>query len=218
MKTKQEQIGVQKMNWNWLGWLFWIGAIAMCIFTVKYIRNHQLMLIAKTHQRFSSKLFWQYVGLTAIALLWLGSMTYLTFFREVDVNNSKEVSTSEKYAALQLGSTKKGFYYVVANRSKMGKHPVVSYTYWTKNTKYTTNSRYGSIADSDHFISTQAAVYPWNRKRLAKENDRTGHAFMAEMTVRYKNTLLNGLGVRCGRVATTHTLLRIPGSNMIYLK
>lgn len=206
------------MNWNWLGWLFWLGAIVMCVFTVWYIRNHQLMLIAKTHKRFSKKLFWCYLALSIISLVWLCSMAYLTFFREIDVNNSREVTTSEKYAALQLGNTKKGFYYVVANRSKLGRHPVVSYTYWTKDAKYTTNSRYGSIADSNNYISTQAAVYPWNRHRLAKENNRTGHAFMAEMTVRYKNTPINGLGLRCGKVATTHTLLRIPGANMIDLK
>lgn len=206
------------MNWNWLGWLFWLGTIVMCVFTVWYIRNHQLMLIAKTHKRFSKKLFWRYLALSIISLVWLCSMAYLTFFREIDVNNSREVTTSEKYAALQLGNTKKGFYYVVANRSKLGRHPVVSYTYWTKDAKYTTNSRYGSIADSNNYISTQAAVYPWNRHRLAKENNRTGHAFMAEMTVRYKNTPINGLGLRCGKVATTHTLLRIPGANMIDLK
>lgn len=206
------------MNWNWLGWLFWLGAIVMCVFTVWYIRNHQLMLIAKTHKRFSNKLFWRYLALSIISLVWLCSMAYLTFFREIDVNNSREVTTSEKYAALQLGNTKKGFYYVVANRSKLGRHPVVSYTYWTKDAKYTTNSRYGSIADSNNYISTQAAVYPWNRHRLAKENNRTGHAFMAEMTVRYKNTPINGLGLRCRKVATTHTLLRIPGANMIDLK
>lgn len=206
------------MNWNWLGWLFWLCAIVMCVFTVWYIRNHQLMLIAKTHKRFSNKLFWRYLALSIISLVWLCSMAYLTFFREIDVNNSREVTTSEKYAALQLGNTKKGFYYVVANRSKLGRHPVVSYTYWTKDAKYTTNSRYGSIADSNNYISTQAAVYPWNRHRLAKENNRTGHAFMAEMTVRYKNTPINGLGLRCGKVATTHTLLRIPGANMIDLK
>lgn len=205
------------MNWNWLGWLCWLAVIVLCVFTVKYIRNHQLMLIAKTKKRFSGKLFLRYVLLTVVSLFCIGLMAYFTFFRSVDVNNPQAVTTSEKYEPLQLGNTKHGFYYVVANRSRMGKHPVVSYTYWTKNSKNTTNSRYGSIADSNSYISTQASVYPWNKKRLKEENRRTGHAFVAQMTVRYKNTPLNGLGVRCGRVATTYTLLRIPGANMIDL-
>ncbi len=177
------------------------------------------MLIAKTGKRYQGSLVVRYIILLVIALAWLWGMCYLSFFRTVDYHNQSEVSTSVKYQALQLTEIKDDYYYVKVNRSDSGKRPVVSYTYWaTNNNKYMTNSRFGSIADSSHYLSTEAAVYPWNRKALAKEDQRTNHAFAAVMTIRYKNTLLNGLGCRIHHVAEQYTLIRVPASNLIYQK
>ena len=65
------------MNWNWLGWLFWIAAIVFMIWVTHYIRVKQLMLIAKTKHRFDKKLFVRYVVLVVLASGWLGGMAYL---------------------------------------------------------------------------------------------------------------------------------------------
>ncbi|WP_295728854.1 LVIS_2131 family protein [uncultured Limosilactobacillus sp.] len=204
------------MTWNWLGWLLWLGAVVFICYVIHDIRVHQLMLIAKTGKRYAGNLVIRYVVLLAIAIAWLWGMSYLSFFRPVNYHNGQEVTIKTKYQTLQLGQVKNDYYYVKVNRSRSGKHPVVSYTYWTTGNKNMTNSRFGSIADSNHYLSTEAAAYPWNQQALAKEDSRTNHAFAAVMTIRYKNNLLNGLGCRVNHVAEQYTLIRVPASNLIY--
>ena len=194
----------------------WILAIVFFCYVIHYIRVQQLMLVAKTKKAFSPKLFWRYVGLMVISLVWLGGMMYLTFFRQVDINNHQQTSTTTKYSPLQLHNSSNDYYYVLASRSQNGKHPVVSYTYWANGNRYTTNSRYGSVADGDRLITLDASSLPWDKAKLKKENRATGKAFAAEMTVHYKNTALNGMGLRANRDAVTYTLLRVPSSEMVH--
>lgn len=176
------------------------------------------MLIAKTGQRYSGNLVARYVAMLVVALVWLWGMCYLSFFRSVDYHNTQEVTTRTKYQGLQLGQVKNDYYYVKVNRSHSGKRPVVSYTYWTTGNKNMTNSNYGSIADSNHYLSAEAATYPWNRQKLAKEDSRTNHAFAAVMSIRYKNNVLNGMGCRVNHMAEQYTLIRVPASNLVYQK
>lgn len=206
------------MTWNWLGWLLWIAAIAFLCYVFHYIRVKQLMLIAKTGKRYDSSLMIRYVALLVIAIAWLWGMCYLSFFRTVSYNNHQEVAVHTKYQALQLNQINNDYYYVKVNRSDSGKRPVVSYTYWTTGNKNMTNSKYGSIADSDHYISTAASAYPWNKQELAKKDQQTNHAFAAVMSIRYKNTVLNGMGCRVHHMAEQYTLIRVPDSNLIYQK
>lgn len=203
------------MTWNWLGWLLWILAIVFFCYVIHYIRVKQLMLIAKTKKAFSPKLFWRYVGLMVVALVWIGGMMYLTFFRQVDINNHNETRLTTKYAPLQLHNKSNDYYYVLATRSKNGKRPVVSYTYWANNNRYTSNSHYGSVADGDRIISLDASTLPWDKAKLKKLDRQTGHAFAAEMTVHYTNTPLNGMGLRANHTAEVYTLLRVPSAEMV---
>lgn len=206
------------MNWNWLGWLLWVGAIAFLIWVFHYIRVKQLMLIAKEKRRFDGGLFTRYVILLLVAIIWLGTMAYFSWFRTVDVDDSSQVSIHTTYHPLVLGSVNKGYYYVKANRSQGGKRAVVSYTYWTKNSRNTTNSKYGTVTVSDNYLSSAAGAYPWNKKELARLDSRSGHAFAAVMTIRYRNTLKNGLGVHVGHMADQYTLIRVPAANMVRMK
>ncbi|MCQ5204043.1 LVIS_2131 family protein, partial [Mordavella massiliensis] len=105
--------------------------------------------------------------------------------------------------------------YVIAKHAQGGTRPIVSYTYWTDNAKMTTDARGTTIVDSDRLVTGQAAGYPWNMKKLKSYDSKTGHAFVAVMTIKYRNTVLNGMGVRCGKLADTHTLIRIPAANMV---
>lgn len=204
------------MSWNWLGWVSWICSILFFCYVIHYIRVHQLMLIAQTKRVFKPSLLIRYVLLLLLSLGWLGSMLYLTFFRPVDINNQHETQVTTTYRPLQMGNKGDDFYYVLASRSNSGRHPIVSYTYWAGDEKYTTNSRYGSISDGDRLISLDASVLPWNKKQLAKADAKTGHAFAAVMDVKYKNTIINGLGLKAKRSAVTYTMLRVPSSDMIY--
>ena len=79
----------------------------------------------------------------------------------------------------------------------------------------TTDARGTTIVDSDRLVTGQAAGYPWNMKKLKAYDSKTGHAFVAVMTIKYRDTILNGMGVRCGKLADTHTLIRIPAANMV---
>jgi hypothetical protein len=206
------------MNWNWLGWLLWIGAIVFLIWVIHYIRVKQLMLIAKEKRRFDGGLFTRYVILLVIAIVWLGTMSYFSWFRTVAVDDNSQVSIHTTYHPLVLGSVSNDYYYVKANRSQGGKRAVVSYTYWTKNSRNTTNSKYGTVAVSDNYLSSAAGAYPWNKKELARLDSRSGHAFAAVMTIRYRNTPINGLGIRVGRTADQYTLIRVPAANMVRMK
>ena len=203
------------MSWNWLGWLLWILALAFLCYVIHYIRVQQLMLIAKTKKAFDKKLFLRYVALLAVSLIWLGAMAHATFFHRVDLGNRAEAQISTKYYALQINNRGDDYYYVLANRSKAGGHPIVSYTYWSGNNKYVTNSRFGAVADSDRIIPLNAVGLPWNKKELKKQDSRTGHAFAAVMSVRYRNTPLNGIGLRANRQSTAYTLLRVPSAEMV---
>lgn len=203
------------MNWNWLGWLLWIAAIVFMVWVIHYIRVKQLMLIAKTKRRFDKKLFVRYVVLVVLAIGWLGGMAYLSFFRRVSYDDTQAVEITTEYEALQLNSQDNDYYYVIAKRAQGGTRPIVSYTYWTDNAKMTTDARGTTIVDSNRLVTGQAAGYPWNMKKLKAYDSKTGHAFVAVMTIKYRDTILNGMGVRCGKLADTHTLIRIPAANMV---
>ena len=89
--------GVLKiMSWNWLGWLSWICAITFFCYVIHYIRVKQLMLIAKTKKVFKLNLVIRYVILLVVSLGWLGGMSYLTFFRPVDINNHHQTQISDR--------------------------------------------------------------------------------------------------------------------------
>jgi hypothetical protein len=203
------------MSWNWLGWLLWILAIAFLGYVIHYIRVQQLMLIAKTRKAFDKKLFIRYVGLLVVAVIWLGAMSYLTFFRQVDLNNQAETQISTKYYPLQINNHHNDYYYVLATHGRGGNRAVVSYSYWSGNNKYMTPARFGSVADSNRIIPLNVSALPWNKKELKKQDSQTGHAFAAVMSVHYRNTPLNGIGLRANRESAAYTILRVPSAEMV---
>lgn len=202
------------MNWNWLGWLLWLGALAYLCWVIHYIRVHQLMLIAKTGNRVDSKLMTRYVLFLVLAFCWVGGMYYLTFGRNVDYTDTAAVTVKTKYETLQLSSSGTNYYYVLANRSQGGNH-VVSYTYSTTSQKETVSARFAQVTTSDNLVEGTAKQYPWNLKKLQSLDTNSSHAFVAEMNVTYKNTILNGMGLRSGRPAGQFTLIRVPAENLV---
>lgn len=202
------------MSWNWLGWLMWILGIVFLGFVIHYIRVKQLMLIAKTKKRFDGKLFIQYVVMSLAAIFWLGGLLYL-HFQPVDYNAHQQIRLSTKYQPLQLHDQGNDYYYVLAKRSVAGKKTIVSYTYWTNDSKYMVSSHFSSISDGERLIPVEATNLPWNKKKLQKIDSESGHAFAAVMTGHYRNTPLNGLSLHANHVASSYTLLRVPQKNMV---
>ena len=205
----------QIMTWNWLGWLLWLGALVYLCWVIHYIRVHQLMLIAKTGNRLDKMLMAKYVGFLLVAFCWVGGMYYLTFARSVGYRDQAAVKVTTQYAPLQLSSAGGDYYYVLGNKSAGGKHQVASYTYATATRKNTVSARYATVVTTDELIPAEARDYPWPAARLQKEDRNTTHAFVATMDVTYRNTVLNGLGLRVNRPAGQYTLLRIPAPGLL---
>lgn len=202
-------------GWNWIGIILWIITIAYFIFVVHFIRVRQLMLIVKTKKSFAWKNFWQYAALLVAAAAAFALMSYLTFFRTVDYGNSDEVEISTAYRPLTLTSIDGDFYYAKVQRRTSGDRPVISYTYWTKGSKYTVSGHNATVVVGADPMNITASAYPWNKKQLEKEDSANGKAFAAEMTVSYKKSLINGLGIRSGRVADTYTMVRVPAMSFV---
>ena len=202
-------------GWNWIGILLWIVTIAYFVFVIHFIRVRQLMLIVKTKKSFAWKNFWQYIGMLIVSFAAFGMMSYFSFFRAVDYSSAQDVEVSTTYRPLVLTSVGNDFYYAQAQRRTTGSKPVISYSYWVKGNKYTVSGHNASIADGTNPMSMSASAYPWNQKKLAKEDQANGKAFAAEMKVQYKNTFINGLGVRGNRTASTYTLIRVPAGSFV---
>lgn len=205
-------------GWNWVGIILWIIVVAYLVYVIHFIRVKQLMLIVRTKKAFAWKNTFQYTGLLLVGVVALVAMSYLTFFRQVDLTNQNEVSISTKYHPLVLTPIKEDFYYVQAQRGTSGDKPVVSYTYWLKHNKYTISGHNGTVVDGEAPMNVVASVYPWNKAKLQKEDNKTGKAFVAVMTIRYKKTFLNGIGIRSGHVANRYTMIRVPAEGFVYHK
>ena len=203
------------MTWNWLGWLLWLGALVYLCWVIHYIRVHQLMFIAKTGNRVNKTLMAKYIGFLIIALIWVGGMYYMTFNRKVDYTDQTVVKVKTNYAPLQLIATENDYYYVLGNRSEGSRHHLASYTYATATHRNTVSSHYATVVTGDNLIPNDARQYPWNQKQLTNEDNNSSHAFVAEMDVTYRNTLINGIGLRANRPAGQYTLIRIPATNFL---
>lgn len=206
------------MGWNWVGILLWIVAICFFVWIIHFIRVKQLMLIISTHKSFDKRLFVKYVGLLILSFLFIGVMSWLSFFRPVDMTKQTDVDITTKYNRLELKQVKDSYYYVTAQKSKNGAQPIVSYTYLSEGSETTISSRNGTISRGTDPVNIDASVYPWNKEKLTEFDAQTAHAFSAEMTIKYKKTFLNGLGVRSGHAVGYYTLIRVPSADFIYSK
>lgn len=205
-------------GWNFIGILLWLIAIAFLIYVIHYIRVKQLMLIVKTKKAFAWKNMITYIILLAISFAALAGMAYLSFFRDVNMNDHQQIAIKTEYKPLVITPIKGDFYYTKVDRASGGEKPVASYTYWSDSNKYTVSGHSATIAAGVNPVNSAASVYPWNKQQLKKQDQKNGKAFVAVMTTRYKPTFLNGLGVRGGHVANRYTLIRIPSGQFIYQK
>lgn len=202
------------MNWNWLGWVAWLGTLVWIWYVIHYIRVHQLMLIAREQRRLSKRLMAQYVGLGVIAVVMVSAMSYVTWFRNVAATDTGAVVVTTKYRPLQIASSGDNYYYVKVNHSAGGNRGVVSYTYQTQGNQWTTSAYFTTLADGNEILPARAMDLPWQKAKLTQMDKETGHAFVATMDVKYRDTWLNGLGLRSHRTAAQYTLLRIPSDQM----
>lgn len=205
-------------GWNWVGIILWIIVVAYFVYVIHFIRVKQLMLIVRTKKSFCVEehmaIHWPISSGTNCA----GFNVLFDIFRQVDLSNKNEVEISTKYHPLVLTPIKDDFYYVQAHRGTSGDKPVVSYSYWLKHNKYTISGHNGTVVDGPVPMNVVASVYPWDLAKLKAQDTKNGKAFVAVMTIRYKQTILNGIGMRSGHVANRYTMIRVPAEGFVYHK
>ncbi|MFD0896678.1 LVIS_2131 family protein [Loigolactobacillus binensis] len=202
---------------NILGIVLWLIVLGCIWFTLHSIRSRRLRRIVKHEQQFSGKDFTISTLLVLVAVLLLGTASYLTFFRDVNLEDTKAVSLKYNYEPLVMTQINGKFYDVKVENGN-GKQPLQHYTYWVKGARYQITSANATVVAGPKPVDLTAANYPWPHKEIARQDKKYEQAFTANLTATYKSTWLNGLGLRAGRTATHFTIIRVPNSSVIYLK
>ncbi|KRK40166.1 LVIS_2131 family protein [Loigolactobacillus bifermentans] len=201
---------------NFLGIGLWIIVLGFMLFTFHNIRVRRLKRIIAGQKGFNGASFLLSGCFVVITVLGLWFAAYATFFRNVSMHNKNEVRVSYQYEPLVMSSIKGKFYDVkVVNGN--GKEPIQYYTYWVKGARYQNNSRHATVSAGPHAINLDAAKYPWQRQKLAQYDQKTEQSYVATMKATYKSTIMNGLGLRAGRQATSFSIIRVQNSSVIYI-
>lgn len=202
---------------NILGIVLWLIVLAFIWYTIHNIRSRRLRRLVKHQRNFSGKDFTISTILVLVAALLLGTASYLTFFRDVDLEDQSAVTLKYSYEPLVMTEVGGKFYDVKVENGN-GKQPQQHYTYWIKGARYQITSNNATVAAGAKPINLTAANYPWPSKELARKDKQYEQTFAATLQATYKETWLNGLGLRAGRTATHFTIIRVPNSSVIYMK
>lgn len=202
---------------NILGIVLWLIVLAFIWYTIHNIRSRRLRRLVKHQRNFSGKDFTISTILVLVAALLLGTASYLTFFRDVDLEDQSAVTLKYSYEPLVMTEVGGKFYDVKVENGN-GKQPQQHYTYWVKGARYQITSNNATVAAGAKPINLTAANYPWPRKELARKDKQYEQTFAATLQATYKETWLNGLGLRAGRTATHFIIIRVPNSSVIYMK
>lgn len=202
---------------NILGIVLWLIVLAVIWYTIHNIRSRRLRRLVKHEYQFNRHDFTISTIMVIVAVLVLGLASYLTFFRDVDLEDDSAVSLKYTYEPLVMTEIDGKFYDVKVENGN-GKHPQQHFTYWVKGARYQITSNNATVAAGSKPINLTAATYPWSRKELAKQDKKYEQTFAATLQATYKSTFLNGLGLRAGRTAMHFTIIRVPNSSVIYMK
>lgn len=205
--------------WNLIGIVAWVILVVYLIFIIRNIRQrHIKMIVGGKHNSGRTIAIDIVEVLIFLAVGW--GLLYAAWFRGVDYNSKDDVSVKYEYAPLVIQTDSDQSYYV-ATSSQNPKSPIRRYTYWSDGAKNTVSSQNADIAANASLMPVRASAYPWpaaQMKKLRQLNKETDSAFAATIKARYKNTFMNGLGMRAGREADYFTILRVPNEQLIEVK
>lgn len=202
---------------NILGIALWLVVLGCLWFALHNIRTRRLKRLVHRQYGFNGKDFGKSTVLMLVFLALLGTASYFTFFRDVDLEDENVVSVKYDYEPLVMTPIGGKFYDVKVENGN-GKQPLQHYTYWVKDARYQITSNNATIVAGPHPLSVAASNYPWSKKELAHYDKKYEQTFAATLKATYKPTLLNGLGIRAGRTARHFTIIRVPNSSVIYMK
>lgn len=202
-------------SWNWLGLLVWVLIIAWLVFIVMNIRKRHLEMIVidnKHHSVKNTVIDILEILIFAVAFL---SMFYLALLNKVDFSSNKDVSLSYSVKPLVIQTENAQGYYVEAKQSDK-KHIVQYYTYWTNGNKYNVPGNNATISYGKEPVSLRAKYYSWPDAK--KYDQEYQSAYVMTMNAKYKNNVINGLGLRAGRHATDYSIIRVPAGTFVKME
>lgn len=201
-----------QLNWNFLGLVIWIMIIVAIVAVVLNIRQRHLKMIVvqKKHRSLPNSVL--DIGEVGIILIAIGIMFYLTFLNKVSVKDTQRVYLNYDVKPLVMQTKNDQGFYVQAKESP-SKNVMQYYTYWVKGAKFTVPGNNASISDGHQPISLNAKNYPW--PQVEKYDKKYQYAYVMTMIARYKNNVINGLGLHAGNVATDYSLIRVPSSTFV---
>lgn len=199
-----------KSTWNLIGMVLWLLVLITLVWMTHDMRVRRIQLIVKEGKSFSWRNFIISTIELVVWLLFLGGMGYTTFFQNVNqLGNRVTETTRYDPLVLSTGDGTKSSYYV-AVKNDHGKKPIQQYTYLTEGEKYQVNSTVATVATGKNPINLPASVYQWDKKKVAKYDQRHQRAWVGVVETTYKKNWLNGIGLHAGRLANRFTLIRIP--------
>ena len=205
--------------WNLIGIGAWIILVVYLIFIIRNIRQRHIKMIVGGKRTSGRTITIDIVEVLVFLAVGYG-LFYAAWMRPVDYNSGTDVTVKYEYAPLVMQTDSDQSYYV-ATSSQNPKSPVRRYTYWSDGSKTTVSSQNADIAANASLMPVRASAYPWpnaEMKKLRELNKQTDSAFAATIKARYKNTFMNGLGMRAGREADYFTILRVPNEQLVEVK
>lgn len=205
-------------TWNLVGMVLWLFVLITLIWMTHDMRVRRIHLIVKEGRSFSGRNLTISTVELVVWLLFFGAMSYTTFFQNVN-QLGQRVSQTTRYEPLVLNTgTGSGSSYYVAVDNNSGQKPIQRYTYLTEGERYQVDSTSATISAGKHPINLPASAYHWNKKRVARYDQRHQKAWVGVIETTYKKNFVNGIGLHAGRLANRFTLIRIPDHSFMVQK
>ncbi|QMU08424.1 LVIS_2131 family protein [Levilactobacillus suantsaii] len=207
-----------KSSWNLVGMGLWLLVLITLVWMTHDMRVRRIHLIVKEGRSFSWRNFIISTVELVVWLLFFGGMSATTFFQNESHLGSR-VTQETRYEPLVLttGDSKGSSYYVEVNNGG-GDKPIQQYTYLTEGERYQVDSTVATVSTGKKPINLPASAYKWNKKKVAKYDQRHQKAWVGVIETTYKKNFLNGIGLHAGRLAHRYTLIRIPDHSFMVEK
>ncbi|WP_119326604.1 LVIS_2131 family protein [Companilactobacillus musae] len=202
-------------SWNFIGIIAWIIVIALLIFVVFNIRNRHLkILVVKKGKITWTTILTDLLEIVVVILAVCG-LLYTSLFTKVDLTNKNEVAVSYKYDPMIVQTTNDGQGYYVKIDKKESNSATDVYQYWLNNSTYTVSSRNATISDATLPFTVSGVHLDWPMKKIKKLDAKYQYAYVITVQAKYKNNLVNGLGLKANRYAMEYRVLRVPARSFI---
>lgn len=199
--------------WNIVGLLLWIILFIYAIFIIHNIGVRRSRLIINGHYDFSLTHHLKTIAQIVVLFAGIGFMSFETFYPNI---NGSNVVTSRDFKPLILDTNGNSSYYVKVksgNNSSLNQ----SYSYLVNGQRLSVSSSASSVlVGTNSEINVQKSAVRWNDNEAKTLDKKYQRAWVADVTVTYKDSFWNGIGLHARRQFKSYTLIRIPDNSFIY--